>query len=323
MITCRLGKRFRPTGRNSQWGLTPDVEQKFTGQIRDNETGMDYFNARYLTGALGRFNSSDPLNLGADATDPQTWNGYAYVRNNPLALVDPMGLCHIGADNVAYDDEPGNGGGGSVTVTASPPPDVMPIFVSLPSLLSDTQQPAPTAPPPAVTEAGAGGAPSENVGIPSKLAACAASKASSLADLLGLPKDNFWAQAFLGNDFATATNLLVGKDRLKNGLEALISNPTPVNAASVVLWALGKKVVATGGLVVKETPGGTPYAVTRFLPLAATLGGKVALKSLLVFYFYSRRRSYCTRGLLLVTPNCSVEVSFSETSPSSPKARKG
>jgi hypothetical protein len=39
-------------GRNSQWGLTADVEQKFTGQIRDNETGMDYFNARYLTGAL-------------------------------------------------------------------------------------------------------------------------------------------------------------------------------------------------------------------------------------------------------------------------------
>jgi len=59
----------------------------------------------------------------------------------------------MGADNVAYDDEPGDCGGGSVTVTASPPPDVMPIFVSLPSLLSDTQQPAPTAPPTAVTEA--------------------------------------------------------------------------------------------------------------------------------------------------------------------------
>jgi len=75
------------------------------------------------------------------------------VRNNPLALVDPMGLCHMGADNVAYDDEPGDCGGGSVTVTAQAPPDVMPIFVSLPSLRSDTQQPAPTAPPPAVTEA--------------------------------------------------------------------------------------------------------------------------------------------------------------------------
>ena len=62
----------------------------------------------------------------------------------------------MGADNVAYDDEPGDCGGGSVTVVAQAPPDVMPIFVSLPSLLSDTQQPAPTAPPPAVREAGAG-----------------------------------------------------------------------------------------------------------------------------------------------------------------------
>jgi RHS repeat-associated protein len=145
-------------GRNSQWGLTADVEQKFTGQIRDNETGMDYFNARYLTGALGRFNNSDPLNLGADATDPQTWNAYAYMRNNPLALVDPIGLCTFDAEGNAVEDENGacyEGGFGSVTVVASAPPDVMPIFVSLPSLLSDTQQPMQTAPP-AVTEAEVG-----------------------------------------------------------------------------------------------------------------------------------------------------------------------
>ncbi len=113
------------------------MEQKFTGQIRDSETGMDFFTARYYGSALGRFTSPDPMNLGADPTDPQSWNAYAYVRNNPLALVDPMGLCHMGADNVAYDDEPGDCGGGSVTVTAQAPPDVMPIFVSLPSLLSE------------------------------------------------------------------------------------------------------------------------------------------------------------------------------------------
>src|SRR5579875_2262592 len=135
------------------FGASDGIEQKFTGQIRDSETGMDFFPARYYASAVGRFTSPDPMNLGADPTDPQTWNAYAYVRNNPLALVDPMGLCHMGADNVAYDDEPGDCGGGSVTVTASPHPDVMPIFVSLPSLLSDTQQPAPTAPPTAVTEA--------------------------------------------------------------------------------------------------------------------------------------------------------------------------
>ncbi len=88
------------------------------------------------------------------------------MRNNPLALVDPMGLCTFDAEGNAVEDENGacyeGGFGGSVTVVAQAPPDVMPIFVSLPSLLSDTQQPAPTAPPPAVTEAGGGGkAPKE------------------------------------------------------------------------------------------------------------------------------------------------------------------
>jgi len=141
------------------------VEQKFTGQVRDSETGMDFFPKRYYASAVGRFTSPDPMNLGADSTDPQTWNAYAYVRNNPLALVDPMGLCTFDAEGNAVEDENGacyeGGFGGSVTVTAQAPPDVMPIFVSLPSLLSDTQQPVSTAPPPAVTEAGMGVRPTE------------------------------------------------------------------------------------------------------------------------------------------------------------------
>ncbi len=156
-------------GRSSSllFGASDGVEQKFTGQIRDSETGMDFFTARYYASAVGRFMSPDPANAGADLLDPQSWNAYAYVRNNPLALVDPMGLCHMGADNVAYDDEPGDCGGGSVTVVASAPPDVMPIFVSLPSLLSDTQQSAQTAPPPTVTEAGVGVRPPKNDPPPS------------------------------------------------------------------------------------------------------------------------------------------------------------
>src|SRR5579883_1847395 len=66
------------------------VEQQFTGQVRDSETGMDFFPKRYYASAVGRFTSPDPMNLGADLLDPQSWNAYAYVRNNPLALVDPM-----------------------------------------------------------------------------------------------------------------------------------------------------------------------------------------------------------------------------------------
>ncbi len=64
----------------------------FPGQVRDTETLNDFFNARYFTAPLMRFLSPDPGNAGADPTDPQTWNAYAYVRNNPLAFVDPSGM---------------------------------------------------------------------------------------------------------------------------------------------------------------------------------------------------------------------------------------
>ncbi len=71
---------------------------KFTGQGRDQETadpttlaGLDWFNARYMSSMQGRFQSADPANAGASPADPQTWNGYAYVNNNPLTFTDPTG----------------------------------------------------------------------------------------------------------------------------------------------------------------------------------------------------------------------------------------
>lgn len=72
----------------------PDgVRQRFTGKERDNETALDYFNARYYSPAQGRFTSVDPENYQAmrDRNDPQSWNAYAYVNNNPLRRIDPDG----------------------------------------------------------------------------------------------------------------------------------------------------------------------------------------------------------------------------------------
>ena len=68
------------------------TSQKFTGQVRDEETRLDYFNARYLSAPEGRFLSADPLSGWPG--DTQSWNGYAYARNNPLLYTDPTGLIY-------------------------------------------------------------------------------------------------------------------------------------------------------------------------------------------------------------------------------------
>jgi RHS repeat-associated protein len=68
------------------------TRQKFTQKERDAESGLDYFLARYYSSAQGRFTSSDPTLLSVNGTNPQTWNRYAYVLNNPLLFVDPLGL---------------------------------------------------------------------------------------------------------------------------------------------------------------------------------------------------------------------------------------
>jgi RHS repeat-associated protein len=68
-------------------GTLPPVQ--FTGQARDGEAGMDYFGARFYQPRHGRFSTVDPVYAGL--FDPQSWNRYTYVRNSPLALVDPDG----------------------------------------------------------------------------------------------------------------------------------------------------------------------------------------------------------------------------------------
>ena len=93
-------------GRNSQFGLTTDTTAKFTGQLRDQDAGQDYLNARYFSAALGRFHSPDPGSAGATLADPQTWNGYAYVRNSPLNVIDPSGMSCVQLDGTDSDGEP-------------------------------------------------------------------------------------------------------------------------------------------------------------------------------------------------------------------------
>lgn len=68
------------------------VRQKFTQYERDNESGLDYAQARYYSNAQGRFTSVDPVMPAGISVDPQSWNRYSYCINNPLRYVDPTGL---------------------------------------------------------------------------------------------------------------------------------------------------------------------------------------------------------------------------------------
>jgi RHS repeat-associated protein len=120
-------------------------EFKFTGKIRDSESGLDNSQYRMYSSSLGRWLSSDPGKRRVG--QPQTLNRYGYVRANSTNLTDALGL----EDDIAEDDGGGGGGGGgggdggggggsdaaagdgggSVTVTA-PAPDPVPTETSDP-----------------------------------------------------------------------------------------------------------------------------------------------------------------------------------------------
>jgi RHS repeat-associated protein len=106
-VLAGIGHRTTTNGYASAVATQP--RQQFTGKERDNETGLDYFEARYYGSLYGRFTSPDEFTGGAvdpsngqqvsqpgplpyaDITNPQSLNKYAYVLNNPLRYTDPDG----------------------------------------------------------------------------------------------------------------------------------------------------------------------------------------------------------------------------------------
>jgi RHS repeat-associated protein len=82
--------------------LTSRLPEKFTGQQRDAVplTNLDYFGARYYAGGQGRFISPDLPLIDQDPADPQSWNLYSYVRDNPLSYIDPTGQDCVYTDDI-------------------------------------------------------------------------------------------------------------------------------------------------------------------------------------------------------------------------------
>lgn len=74
---------YGPFGETAGSSLT---RYGFTGRERDAATGLMYYRARWYDPRQGRFISEDPIGLEGGT------NLYAYVDNNPISFVDPVGL---------------------------------------------------------------------------------------------------------------------------------------------------------------------------------------------------------------------------------------
>lgn len=76
--------RYFPFGEEkASQGDKKVSERKYTSQIKDQETDLYYYNARYYDPALSTFMSAD--NVGGNL------NRYAYVSGNPVNSIDPSG----------------------------------------------------------------------------------------------------------------------------------------------------------------------------------------------------------------------------------------
>jgi RHS repeat-associated protein len=91
--TITFDRAFAPFGEmyNTVTGGTPNPD--FAGMTRDAISDEGDTPNREYHQKQGRWISPDPAGLAAaDLTNPQSWNRYAYVVNNPLTNIDPDGM---------------------------------------------------------------------------------------------------------------------------------------------------------------------------------------------------------------------------------------
>jgi len=106
---------YAPFGESQQGQTSGAADASFTGQDQDTASSLYDFPARRYSPSQGRWISPDPLGRGAvTLANPQSWNRYAYVSNNPLRLIDPTGQDPCSTDDITcvFSDDSSGGGGG-------------------------------------------------------------------------------------------------------------------------------------------------------------------------------------------------------------------
>lgn len=116
------GVGTRSTTLNYAATGTDTVRKRFTGYEKDQETQLDFAEARMYQNKHGRFTAVDPLMASASLGDPQTFNRYVYTGSNPINRIDQNGLeyCLAGNGDVSWSGGLGKAcGSGLTTLTSS------------------------------------------------------------------------------------------------------------------------------------------------------------------------------------------------------------
>jgi RHS repeat-associated protein len=88
---------YAPFGE--QYATSGTADPSFTGQNSDTVPSLYDFTFRKLSPSQGRWISPDPAGTAAvNPANPQSWNRYVYVLNNPMSTTDPTGQVGGGCD---------------------------------------------------------------------------------------------------------------------------------------------------------------------------------------------------------------------------------
>jgi len=87
-IQAGTGQRTTAQG----FGANNNLRDKYALTERDQATGLDHTWFRKNENKAGRWTSPDPYNGSMNIGNPQSFNRYSYVENDPVNFVDPSGL---------------------------------------------------------------------------------------------------------------------------------------------------------------------------------------------------------------------------------------
>lgn len=104
-INSGVGQRTIAQG----FSATNNLSQKYALTERDKATGLDHTWFRKNENRAGRWTSPDPYNGSMSLGNPQSFNRYSYVENQPTNFIDPTGLLVEGEACQINDQVDSNG----------------------------------------------------------------------------------------------------------------------------------------------------------------------------------------------------------------------